>query len=668
MALSQSVIGQTPLPKHVHVVVVLTADDACSQAIDSAALLAQKQDALFSAVYVDTPYYRSVSEARKTKLHDAIIYAAQAGAKIEILSGTDPVYQIVEFCKSKRVSQLVITRPVRQTGLNRFRKSIAVSLMDSLPDVHIVTVPSAERTHIQTQGLVKLSTSQFFRQLAITVLVLFAATVVAFLVDSTGADEALLAPIYMLGVLICSVSSTSLFWPIFSSTAAIILFNILFASPRGSIVYYQTDLTLVFAITFVASVIAGAMGMRLHQESDQANKSSWRTQVLLENSQLLQETEQTSELIPAVCTHLAGRIHRDILFIPYDGLDFQEAAAYPSSSMYPVHLPIGQADRDAQNEAVKIKDAAGNHTPYFSDAAYLYFPWKMDGDVIGLVGINGGSDVIEGYEYMILDSIIQESAQALENRIRSEEFEQIQREAESNRLRSNILKGISHDLRTPLTSIIGNVTAAEEGKDFLTREDLSDIWRTIKADSQLLSSMVENLLTAARLDNGTMPVRPQLEVVSEIIDASLDFPKISNETHPLQVDIDDDLLLVNADHGLISQSITNMVLNAIYHTPAGTQVRLHAYEQDGWAIVDVEDQGPGIPDAEKPAIFDLFHTGSKGNVDSNHYLGLGLFLCKSIVDAHQGKLTVRDNTPEGSIFTLALPLAEMPSGDVPDLG
>lgn len=172
MALSQSVIGQTPLPKHVHVVVVLTADDACSQAIDSAALLAQKQDALFSAVYVDTPYYRSVSEARKTKLHDAIIYAAQAGAKIEILSGTDPVYQIVEFCKSKRVSQLVITRPVRQTGLNRFCKPIAVSLMDSLPDVHIVTVPSAERTHIQTQGLVKLSASQFFRQLAITVLVL----------------------------------------------------------------------------------------------------------------------------------------------------------------------------------------------------------------------------------------------------------------------------------------------------------------------------------------------------------------------------------------------------------------------------------------------------------------------------------------------------------------
>lgn len=652
---------QTPpdSPGHVHVSVYLNSDPQSSTAVDAARRLAAEQNAEFTAIYIETPYNRTASEKDRTVLHDAIRYATSAGAKIEILSGTDPLYLITEYCKAKRVDQLVLTRPLASPGPRRFRKPLAVKLMNRLPDVHLITVPGENKMGTPRFSYEKLTANEVLQQSALIILVVTLITMVAFIIDATGADEAVLAPLYLLGVLICSVFSSKWIWPLVAATVSVLTFDFLFATPRMNFGFNQQELALVFALTFITSIIAGAMAMRLHQESQQAQQSSWRTQVLLEATHLLQETKEPAKIVPAICSKIATTMHRDVLFYPYDGISTDTPHLHPAHSMYPITPPEDDIERKALLYAAENNTTAGTNTEHFPEASYLYMPWRLNHDVIGVLALDAHDSSVGSYEYMILDSIIHESEVSLASRLQAKEFERVQREAESNRLRSNILKGISHDLRTPLTSIIGNVTAAEEGNSFLNKEDMGAIWRSIKSDSRLLSSMVENLLTAARLDNGTMPIHTQLEVLSEVIDAGLNYPKLSNETHPLEIDIDSEMLLVNADHNLISQVVTNMILNAIHHTPDGTPISIRAFEKDDMAVVEVADEGNGINDEEKDAIFDLFYTGKKQNVDSDHYLGLGLFLCKAIIDAHGGTIAVRDNTPKGSIFSFTLPLYDL---------
>lgn len=644
---------------YTHVCVYLCSDPLTSQAVDTAARLAREQNALFTAIYIETPYYRSRSEEELAGLHDSILYAIRAGAKVEILSGTDPLYLVSEYCQSHRVNQLVLTRPYHKTSLPFRRKPLSVELMDRLPEVHLVTIPSAHTPATPHTYAGKFSASDFMKQCVILFLCLAAATVVASVVDAMGVDETVLAPIYMLAAMVCSASSDQLIWPVISSIMAIAVFNFLFASPRLSFAYYQSDLTIVFILTFVTSFIASLLAMRLHTESLQAKHSSWRTQILLDTNHILQETKEVSEIIPAISTQIASTLRRDIVFYPVANDKFGDPLLFPVNQMKTFAPPSSETEQKALSYARQINDSTGSHTMYFPECEYLYMPVSTEQTMLGILALSAKEHSVGSYKYMILNSILQETALAVENRLKDIEIEKVKREAESNQLRSHILKGISHDLRTPLTSIIGNVSVVHEGKDYLNKEDLVAIISSIESDSQLLYSMVENLLTAARLDNNTMPIQPQLDVLSDLIEAGMKFPGFSSSDHPLDIDIDDDLLLVSVDHALISQVITNMLLNAMHHTPSGTPIHVCAFSEGGNAVIEVADEGGGIPDEEKPRIFDLFYTGSQ-QTDSDHYLGLGLFLCRMIIEAHHGTISVRDNTPKGSIFSFTLPLQNLP--------
>lgn len=653
----------SPSGSYIHVCVYLSTDPASTSAVDTAARLAKEQNAVFTAIYVETPYYRSLQEEERTALHDTILYAIQAGAKVEILSGTDSIYLIREYCRSHRVAQLVLTRPVKRTIKNIFVRPLATELLNTLPDVHLITVPGIASPPVYHFSSKKMSVQEVLQQISMTLVIMVIATIAAYFVDSTGADESVLAPIYMLAAMLCSIKANRIIWPIYSSVLAIFIFNFLFATPRYSLAYNQKELAIVYFLTFVTSLVASLLGMRLHMESQQARHSSWRTQTLLDTTHILQETENTDEIIPKIASKISKSLNRNLLYFPYENGRFGEELAFPVNPLHVTTDTHAAIEVNARNRCVEIKDVTGSHTQYFGEANSLYLPWLVSKEPIGVVAIETTDRSIGSYEYMIIDSILQECSVALEAKKRAEEIEQIRRQAESDQLRSNILKGISHDLRTPLTSIIGNIATAQESRDYLSREDLLGLLSSLGQDAQILSSMVENLLCAARLDSKKMPVNMQFELLSDIVEASLSTPGLSLENHPLEVELGDDLIFVQADHALISQVISNILMNAILHTPDGTPILLKTYIEGDHAVMEVIDEGGGIPDEEKSKIFNLFYTGGQ-TTDSDHYLGLGLFLCKTIIDAHEGTISVTDNTPHGCIFSFTLPLASFDMDDM----
>lgn len=268
----------------------------------------------------------------------------------------------------------------------------------------------------------------------------------------------------------------------------------------------------------------------------------------------------------------------------------------------------------------------------------------------------------KGYPFtiaiMLIVSIITVTL-AIQNIRNIEEKERAALLAKNEQLRADLLRAISHDLRTPLTSISGNAANLLANDEKLDGEARQQIFLDIYDDSIWLINLVENLLSITRIEDGRMNLRLSTELVGEVIEEALRHTHRKSCEHTIRVDLPDELLLARMDARLIVQVLINLVDNAIKYTPAGSTITVAARAQDGFAVLSVLDDGPGIAPHIQPHVFEMFYTGEHKVADSRRSLGLGLALCKAIVDAHGGTITLTDNPPHGCNFTFTVPRGEV---------
>ena len=231
--------------------------------------------------------------------------------------------------------------------------------------------------------------------------------------------------------------------------------------------------------------------------------------------------------------------------------------------------------------------------------------------------------------------------------------------ARAEQLRSNLLRSISHDLRTPLTSISGNAGVLMSDGENLSAEHRSRIYRDIYDDSMWLINLVENLLSITRMEGQGVHLHMETELLEEVIDEAMRHINRRHEHHTIRVNQVGDYILADMDARLIIQVITNLVDNAVKYTPEGSTIMVNSRQEGASAVIDVSDNGPGIPDESKEKIFEMFYTTGHKSADGKRGMGLGLPLCRAILSAHKGTIEVLDNKPAGSIFRLTLPAKEV---------
>ena len=228
---------------------------------------------------------------------------------------------------------------------------------------------------------------------------------------------------------------------------------------------------------------------------------------------------------------------------------------------------------------------------------------------------------------------------------------------ENERLRSAILRTVSHDLRTPLTSISGHASnLLTEGEQY-DDETKRRLYRDIYEDSQWLISITENLLARTRLENG-VELNRSPELVEDLIREAIDHTRPADHPQKIRFEEPEDLLLVDADPQLIIQVLVNLLNNAFRYTPPETEIRVTAQKSGGFAKIIVADNGPGIPEEEIDKIFEAFYTVEEKRLDGRRGLGLGLSLCRSVIEAHGGIMKAANAEPHGAVFTFTLPLQE----------
>ena len=237
--------------------------------------------------------------------------------------------------------------------------------------------------------------------------------------------------------------------------------------------------------------------------------------------------------------------------------------------------------------------------------------------------------------------------------------ERITHEADVERLRANLLRSISHDLRTPLTSISGNADILLSSGEQLNVDLRKLLCREIVNDSEWLIGLVENLLFITRIEDGMLSIQTEQEVLQEIIPEALIHLAKRAKNHNILLEMPEELLIVKMEARLIMQVIINIVDNAIKYSPAGSDISISAHRRGSRAIVSIGDYGCGIEEKDKDRVFEMFSTTNKKSGDNRRGIGLGLSLCKAIIQAHGGTIYINDNTPSGTIVSFTLNLEEI---------
>ena len=609
-----------------HILVCLSSAPSNARIIETAAKMAKAFGASFTALYVQTPASELMLDADKARLADNIRYAESLGANVSTVIGDNVAFQIAEFSRLSGITKVVLGRSAApKKGL--FKKQTLTDQLIALApnlDVHIIPDMTVKQKEQKVRLFGKRTLLSTLKDFGISALILAIASGISFGLHYMGFTDANVITVYILAVLVISVLTENRFCWVISSAAGVLLFNFFFTTPKFSLMAYDKGYPVTFLVMLVASLVTGSIAARMKSHAKQSAQAAYRTKILLDTNQMLAKAKNADEIFEIAASQTKKLLALDAFAL-----------------------------RD--NDLSKLGITG---TSLCKTESCTYYPIHASNTVYGAIGIQS-TKTVDAFENSILLSILGECALALESERNAREKEASAILAEQEKLRANLLRTISHDLRTPLTSISGNADNLLANDEAFDAETRRQIYTDIREDSEWLISLVENLLSVSRMGDGKSDIRMSAELVSDVIDEAVRRTEKNASAHKLTAKESDGILLARMDARLIVQVLINLIDNAIKYTPSGSEIEISAVEKDNEIAITVADNGHGIADEIKPRVFDMFYTGAEKIADSRRSLGLGLALCKSIVNAHGGEITVTDNKPHGAVFTFTLPKEEV---------
>lgn len=642
-----------------HILVCLSSSPSNAKIIRTAARMARAFAGNFTALFVETSETAGMSQDDRKRLQENMRLAQSLGAQIETSYGENVPDQIAEFARLSGVSKIVIGRSAATRKSIFSKPSMTERLIAAAPSLDIHVIPDADVDDYSKRP--KKGVYAAFmpvRDIIKSMLVLLAATLAGYAFYGLGFSEANIVSVYIFGVLVVSVITTNRFCGVVASVISVLIFNFFFTVPRFTFRFSDPNYLVTFPIMFMVALLTGSLATRLKDNARQSAHAAYRTKILFETNQFLQKEEDEQSIVRTTAGQLLKLLKKDIVVYLSEGAELTAPYVFRAPESEQKDL-VSENERAVASWVLRNNKHAGATTDTLSSAKCLYLAIRVNQSVYGVVGIAMNGIPLDSFENSVLLSILGECALALENIRNAREKEEATVLAKNEQLRANLLRAISHDLRTPLTSISGNagnlLTNYQKMDDARRVQTFTDIYD----DSMWLINLVENLLAMTRIEGGQVSLRQSVELMDEVIAEALRHINRKSREHCIRVRSSQDLLLARIDAKLIVQVLINLIDNAIKYTPAGSTIEISSCGKDNWIEVSVSDDGPGIPDEQKTHVFDMFYSGANQIADSRRSLGLGLALCKSIVTAHGGVIFVSDHRPKGSVFTFTLPRGEV---------
>lgn len=438
------------------------------------------------------------------------------------------------------------------------------------------------------------------------------ATAGALFLGSFGVENESIIMVFLLGVLFTAVLTSSRGCAIGAALLSAVLFNYLFTEPFFSFFIYSPSDLMLLLFFLVTGIVSGTVTSRLQREMVLAGQN--------------ERTAKTLYLIAAG-------------FLPVSG---KESVVKKACDLVREHAGL-----DCE---VRLGDLTG--------AGPASDGYEIPGGAgpLGRLVLSGGEPT-EG-QLLIVRTVCTQLGIALERENLVADREKIRLAMEKEQQRGTLLRSVAHDLRSPLTALSGAGNLLSDNYDELTGAERRKLAADISEETLWLAGLVENILNMTRISENKMVLSKQDEVIDDVIGEAIRHTERLLRDRAVEVRLPDEVVTAPMDGRLILQVLINLLENAARHTPPGTPITLTVKAGDGLLTVSVADAGPGIAPAIRPHLFERFVTKDGGIADGRRGLGLGLSICKAIVEAHGGEIRVADNRPVGSVFTFTLPLEE----------
>ncbi|MDO4271093.1 MAG: sensor histidine kinase KdpD, partial [Eubacteriales bacterium] len=645
-----------------HIMICLSGAPSNAKVIRTAARMAEAFRSSFTALFVETPDFVSQKESDRVQLRKNLRLAEQLGAKITTTYGDDPAIQIAEYAKVSGITKIVLGRSPRQKGLFCRTKNLIDRLNELAPDLDIYIIPDQSNPPAQRRRHPSPLSQEHFSvtdsMKAAAVLAVCTLTGLAF--RSMGLKDADIIIIYILGVLSISMITSGRSYSLISSLLSVLVFNFFFTYPYFTLMSDPSYIA-TFLIMFIVGLVGSSLTTRVKRQAILNARKAYRTEILLETSQKLQKAEGVEAIRQVTLSQLCKLLGRDLVLYPVqEGADLGPAVLSPIREDTDLSPYLTSEERAVAHWVCRNNKHAGATTDTLPSARCLYLAVRGSDQVEAVVGVvMDGEAPLDTFEKNVMISLLDECGLALEKERVIQAKRHVEEEAKQETLRANLLRAISHDLRTPLTSISGNAGILMDNGSVLDEEKKQELYTSIYDDAMWLINLVENLLSITRMENGSMKLNIQPEMLEEMFQEALSHLDRNAAQHQISVKLEDDLLMAQMDARLIVQVVINIVNNAIKYTPVGSHITLSARPFGGKVLVKIADDGPGIPDEDKERLFDMFYTAENRRGDGRRGLGLGLSLCRSIINAHSGVITVTDNDPHGACFCFTLNVSEV---------
>ncbi|WP_454874653.1 DUF4118 domain-containing protein [Paraburkholderia xenovorans] len=648
--------------------------------VRAAARLAASLKADWIAVYVETPALQRLPDARRERTLNALKLAAELGAETAILAGADAATALIGYAQARNVSKLVAGASAR-TGAERWlRRPLSERIAEKAGDLDLTLIrASSGRDGGEHRHLLN-TTANAWREalsaarerrspprayafaLAICAAITLLASQLSDHIDLTN-----LVMLYLLGVIFAAVKLGR--GPgVVLSFMSVAAFDFFFVPPRMSLSVSDTQYLLTFFGMLLTSLVISHLTSSLRREASVARRREQRTGAMYAMARELAAALTTEQIVGIGSRHVSEVFGARVAILLPDSVDqVKQKIEDPDAA---VTLEGEMLDSDVGQWVYDQQKPAGHGTDTLPAAAALYLPLKAPMRTRGVLAVvtrnEGELDVPE--QQRMLDAFAAQIALALER----VHYVDIARDAlvnmESERLRNSLLSAISHDLRTPLTTIVGFSSMLAQSPDAQPNAELVE---AIHEEALRMTGIVTNLLDMARLQAGSLQLNQQWTLLEETVGAALRACKRVLANHPVQVKLAADLPLLHLDAVLMERLFSNLFENAAKYTAPATPLTIGAQRLDtdgkSFVRVTVDDNGPGLPAGMEARVFEKFTRGEKESAKPG--IGLGLAICRAIVEAHGGTIGAlnrvsADGHVEGARFWFTLPVETPP--EAPD--
>ncbi|WP_343927853.1 sensor histidine kinase KdpD [Pigmentiphaga daeguensis] len=654
-----------------HVLIAIDGKGQSEYLVRAGARIAERRGAPWSVVAVDTgnsadaalhaedldraaSQLNSMARAeqqRQMELDKAFALARSLGGETELLHNTDITQALLDAAAARRARSIVIGRTRERPIARMFNRTLTQQLLQrgARYELTIVSTPQARQ---KARGFHSLTGERLAKgEPTLIMLATLGAIAAAFIAERfVGLED--LSTVFLVAVLLVA-ARTRMVTAVITSMLCFAAYDFFFIEPRFTFVISAQRGVATVLLFMAAALIAGRLASQLRMQVVSLRVANTHATAMQNLARQLSKAADLGQVISASFSVLQSSLNAQA-WLRING----------ESGPAAVQGELSEKDMVAADWSQQHGQASGRYTDTLTNSAWWFLPIRSDQDTIGVVGLRFPSAMgrLSFEQRRLAESMTEDIGQAALRARLVSELEVARVTGETERLRSALLSSVSHDLRSPLSSMIGAAESLSRyGKD-MSSEDRQSLLETISVEGERLDRYIQNLLDMTRLGQQGLTLSRDWIGVDELIGSASRRLQRYEPTVKVESDIDPKIGLIHVHPALIEQAIFNVMENAAKFSPPGEPIRVQARPADGNAVlIDISDSGPGIPEDERRRIFDMFYSMERGD-RGKQGTGLGLTIVQGIVGAHMGKVEALPGPQgRGTLIRLTLPMGEQPS-------